>query len=391
MNDIENLLKKHKFVIFGSDHYNTLGAVRSLGEKGITPDLILHPHYRENPIFSNNSRYVGNVYIVKTVEEGFELLLKKYGNEPFPPFVYSCDDWVESILDLHRNELINRFYFFHGNNQGAVTRYMDKDAICKLAKDCGLIVPNTELVKRGQLPQTLKYPIITKSQNSTRGGWKEDVYICKNEKELLLAYRSIKSDDILLEEFIDKETEFSFNAFSFNDGKRAFLPYIITCLRSKPGTYGKYLKYTLAGKEEQETIDCIRKMIRTIGFCGVFSVDFLKGKDGKNYFLEVSFRNSAFSYPVTYGGINMLYCWAKGMLGGDVENDTIPRYKAFKALVEIQDFQDSVLGKDTSLLRWVYELITADCLFYFNKKDLKPTFAHILHLLKKTYKKIVRL
>lgn len=85
----------------------------------------------------------------------------------------------------------------------------------------------------------------------------------------------------------------------------------------------------------------------------------------------------------------MLYCWAKGMLGGDVENDTIPRYKAFKALVEIQDFQDSVLGKDTSPLRWVYELITADCLFYFNKKDLKPTFAHILHLLKKLARRLL--
>ena len=45
MQDIDKELRKHKFVIFGSDHYNTLGAVRSLGEVGIRPDVILHPHY----------------------------------------------------------------------------------------------------------------------------------------------------------------------------------------------------------------------------------------------------------------------------------------------------------------------------------------------------------
>lgn len=30
MENIDIELRKHKFVIFGSDHYNTLGAVRSL-------------------------------------------------------------------------------------------------------------------------------------------------------------------------------------------------------------------------------------------------------------------------------------------------------------------------------------------------------------------------
>lgn len=76
MQDIDKKLRKHKFVIFGSDHYNTLGAVRSLGEVGIRPDVILHPHYRPNPIFTTNSKYIGNVYIVQTVEEGYQTLLE---------------------------------------------------------------------------------------------------------------------------------------------------------------------------------------------------------------------------------------------------------------------------------------------------------------------------
>lgn len=32
----------NKIIVFGGDHHNTLGVVRSLGEAGIKPILILH-------------------------------------------------------------------------------------------------------------------------------------------------------------------------------------------------------------------------------------------------------------------------------------------------------------------------------------------------------------
>ena len=35
-------MREHKFIIFGFEHYNTLGVIRSLGEKGISPIVILH-------------------------------------------------------------------------------------------------------------------------------------------------------------------------------------------------------------------------------------------------------------------------------------------------------------------------------------------------------------
>ena len=34
-------LSKHKFIVFCSDHYNSLGVVRSLGEAGIASIVIL--------------------------------------------------------------------------------------------------------------------------------------------------------------------------------------------------------------------------------------------------------------------------------------------------------------------------------------------------------------
>lgn len=382
-----SMLQNHKFVIFGSDHYNTLGAVRSLGEAGIRPDLILHPHYREKPIFSNNSRFVADVCIVKTVEEGYRLLLNKYGNKSHKTFVYSCDDWVESCLDSHYDEIKEKFIFFHGSKQGVVSYFMNKDVIAQLANEHGLNVPQTEVVKRGEMPKTLHYPIITKSRTSTKGGWKEDVFICKSDEDLKKAYLKIASTDILLAEYIDKEMEFSFDAFSLNDGKDVFMPYTISCLRATPGNYGKYLSYS--SDVDEKIRKSLTSMLEAIGFTGLFSADFLKGKDGKYYFLEINFRNSAFSYPVTYGGVNMLHLWASGMVGNEIVINL--KHNNFKALVEIQDFKDYALSHKLSIFKWLYELVTADCLFYYNKRDTKPVRAYICYLLKKYLKKIIRL
>ena len=379
------MLTEHKFIVFGSAPYNTLGAVRSLGEAGICPDVILHPRYRSNPIFTNNSKYVRQVHVVNTVEDGYSLLLNLYGKEQLKPFVYACDDWVESILDLHYNDIKNRFIFFHGKEQGIVSRYMDKDAISNLAKENGLKIPKAELVRKGEMTKALNFPIITKSRNSTNGGWKEDVYICKSEDELRNVYSKISSNEILLAEYIDKEEEFSFDAFSLYGGNTVVMPYTITCLRATPGNYGKYLQYSSVVDKNIEK--SITRMLTTIGFTGLFSADFLKGKDGKYYFLEINFRNSAFSYPVTFGGINMLYLWAKGMvMEGDFNYEY--KYNEFKALVEIQDFKDYVMTHKCSFLKWLYELTTADCLFYINKNDMKPVYAHVKYIVKKIFRKI---
>lgn len=85
-NSIEAKLKEYKFIIFGSDHYQTLGVIRSLGKKGLRPDVILHPKYSDHPFMCPNSRYVGEVHIVDSVADGYILLLEKYGNEKIEAF-----------------------------------------------------------------------------------------------------------------------------------------------------------------------------------------------------------------------------------------------------------------------------------------------------------------
>lgn len=365
-------LKSHKHIIFAFDHYNTLGALRSLGEAGLHAIVIL---YGKQTFLVKRSSYITVLHSVETVEEGYKLLLEKYGNEPTKPFLYSCDDFVESFLDGHSLELKDKFYFFCSgqSKNGVVSHYMDKEIISQLAVKCGAKVPRTEKLKRGQLPTTLKYPVITKSLISIKGGWKSDVFICNNEEELKEAYKKIKSEYLLIEEFIQKKNELCLDGFCVNNGEDVCIPYRTTYIRVAPGKYGNYM--TLEPFNDQVIFQQVRKMLMEVGFSGVFSVEYLIDQNDELYFLEINFRNSTWSYAFTYGGVNLLLEWSRATLSGVIDiSSSVLRKRPFTAMVEINDFADFVMKRKISFWSWIRDLYSCDCLFYYHKKDRLPAF-----------------
>ena len=191
--------KAHLHILFGHDHYNPLGVVRSLGENDVSPIVILID--KGKPHLVNKSKYIGKLHIVESIEEGYEVLLSVYGNERLKPFVYTCSDDTESYLDLHYDELVDHFYFFNAGEQGRITKIMEKEVMIQMAVESGIDIPKTEVAKVGELPKTLRYPILTKAVISTIENWKSNVHICQNEQELLEAYKTINGEQIILQEY----------------------------------------------------------------------------------------------------------------------------------------------------------------------------------------------
>ena len=93
---------KHKHICLVEEHQNPLGIVRSLGEEGIKPIVLLCAH---NPHMVNKSKYVGELHIFNTIQEGFDFLMEHYSNEPLKPFIYNGSDNVTLLLDEHYEEL----------------------------------------------------------------------------------------------------------------------------------------------------------------------------------------------------------------------------------------------------------------------------------------------
>lgn len=207
--------------IFCEEHYNPLGVIRSLGEKGIRPVVIIQ---RKSGIpYASKSKYIKKLYKVNTIEEGFKLLVEKYGNLEEKPFVFTCDDKRTALLDENYDLLKDKFYFFNAGQKNRISEFIDKSNIYKLAEKYGLKVLKAVTVKKGEIPADLQYPIITKPVSSNLGAWKLDMFICHNEQELKDAYKKIQAPLIILQKYIVKKNEYCLDGYSINNGKDVFI------------------------------------------------------------------------------------------------------------------------------------------------------------------------
>lgn len=363
-------MKEHKYIIFCDEHYNPLGAIRSLGEIGIRPDAII---IKNKLKISSSSKYLDRIYYVKDHAQGYKLLLEKYGNSKSEqkPFIITCDDKATSYLDMHYDEIKDKFYFNNAGSTGRITEYMNKYNINSLAEKHGLKVLNNMVTDLGNVPDNFSYPLITKSISSILGGWKDDVFICQNENELKNAFDKIKSPQILLQKYVEKKNELCLDGFAFNKGKDIFISIASTYDYIIPGTYSSYM--TIKNFRDTELYNILKAIFAEIGFEGIFSVEFLIDKFDNLYFLEINFRNSTWSYASTCAGMNLLKGWTYSMLHGKLpENFEQAVPKNYKAVVEISDFKQRVLNRRISLIQWVKEIKQADCKFYYNHKDPKP-------------------
>lgn len=372
----------NRYIVIGGDNLNTLGIVRSLGEEGIYPIIILfnEGHIKLVP----HSKYAKHISWVNSIEEGIAQM-KNYASNDCRPFVFSTDDNTESYLDSHYDELIKHFYFYNAGEAGRITHFMDKKAICDLAEECGFSVPKGEVVSRGELPKECQYPIITKTLNPYSPGWKRDVGIYHNSEELADAYNGMISEKLLLQEYVQKNGEMQIRGISHDNGQTVVIPYYSTVKRCTAKSFGGYYKYHQLNDADLKEKVC--QLLKAIRYNGIFAIDFLINKDNSPVFLEVNFRSGAFDYADTYGHVNHPYLWSQLESGMPIHSfDLFPEFSAMDGISEFNSF---VLRHRMSLGQWLQELIKADCHFYFNKKDPVPLFAFLISRFWRKLKKIL--
>lgn len=370
MNEIIEKLRAHKFILFVCDHMNPLGMVRSLGENRILPIVVLVG----NGKLVASSKYVKELHRVSSNEEGVSLILEKFSNEPLKPFLYTGSDDIVACLDNNYDKLCNHFYFFNAGKKGELNYLLSKVVQNKLAISCGFNVPEFEEVTVGELPIKVTYPIITKAIDSTITNWKSQVYLCKDEEELKDAYNKIDGNRILLQKYVRKKNETGFNALSINHGQEVFLPLQLSYFTNTETSFGSSI--FLFEPTDSDLLSKIKDIIRQTKYEGIFSIDLLEGEDGKKYFLEINFRNSAWSYPYTSAGVNLLLIWAISMKEKKLVTDLLNFKKIpYSAVVETTELLSSkgLSNKISALGR----ISHSDCLIYWNKEDNKPFWTEL--------------
>jgi len=362
------MVNDHKHIVFCREHYNPLSIIRSLGEAGIDVTAIIIKGGRR---FVGSSKYVKEAIYVKDIEEAVTKLENQFLNEKFKPFVYITDDYFLEYFDNHYDEFKNNFYFANAGECGRVSYYMNKHNLNELAKECGIKVPRSEVVEKGNIPQNLRYPVITKAISSVSGAWKADSFICSSEKELVDAFSKIKGTTILIQEFIDRKGEFNIDGLSVDHGNSVFLSMKTELLYLIPGRYSNYMK--VSNVDDMDLSRKIKKMIKEMNYEGIFDGEFMIGKDNEIYFLEINLRPNAFNYASTCAGMNVPYIWAKSMIEGYVDEGYYkPIPDGFCAMVENSDFKDRVLTRKVSIFKWLHDFNKSQCHFFFNVRDMMP-------------------
>lgn len=374
---------KHKHICLVGDHFNPLAIVRSLGEEGIKPIVLLCSLTGTQV---SRSKYIGELHRFTTPNEALEYMVDHYSNEEYKPFVYNGSDDITLLLDNNYNRLKDHFIFTNG--AGTIGKYMEKYAQTKAAEEVGLRIPKEELLEVGVLPTTLKYPVMTKAVTSAGGGaWKDQAFICENEEELKAAYSKIHAKQILVQEYIRKKNELCIDGISINGGEQVFMPYGCNYFTLAKDSYGGHIYYTPF--ENKDLINKITELLRIIKFSGIFCIEFLEGEDGEYYFLEVNLRHSGWGYAYTYGGYNLPVRWAVSTLESKI---SMEGYKPKKYITAISEFDDLIVmvssGRE-NILHWIYKFIKTDCALYSNPRDSMSYYLtvgrFILRALKKCY------
>ena len=271
---MNNKFNGHIVIVFAQEHYNPLGLIRSLGENGVNP--VYFSVKRRGPV-ACLSKYISETHFVDTVEDGYKLLLEKYGNEDVKPYVLFSDDKCVGYFDLHYEELKDKFIWYNAGRHGRINEFMDKDKILQIAKKYGFNILDSHVVKVGEIPDGLVYPVITKDISPNSGSWKADVHICENEDELKAAYKEITSPIVQIQHFVDKKNEYAIEGFTVNHGKEIFFGTTLTWKYLIKGYYSPYHDVTMFKNPEMG--EKLRKLFEEIGFEGIFEVEFLIDKN----------------------------------------------------------------------------------------------------------------
>ena len=367
-----SLLKDRKCVVFAIEHYNPLGVVRSLGREGILPDVIA---VRGRARLMVSSKYAAAIHEVDSVEEGYEVLLREYGSYPKDslPVVFCSDDKTIGYLDLRYDELRDKFVLYNAGTQGRINEYMDKFNILKCAERNGLKTLRAQVCQRGETPNDLEYPIITKGISPNLGGWKSDVHICRSKEELVKAYENIEAEMVLVQKYIEKKNEYCLEGFSVDCGRQVFITIASTYNYLLPGYYSPYM--TVKNMTNERIRKHLEGMFADIGYEGIFEIEFLIDQDDELYFSEINFRNSTWSWASTIAGMNLPVLWGESMLAGKIPDNvykTIPDH--FMAMVEPIDYGKRVDTGKITPAEWIADFKDAKATFYYDEDDREPFF-----------------
>lgn len=364
-------------IIITIEFHNGLSIIESLGQKGILTNVI--DVTDEPKPYMLCSKFVKQGWKCKTNEDAISILLNDFKGDGEKALLVSCSDDATAMLDKHYDELKDRFILpltsFHGHQE----EIMSKQYMTTLAQKIGMNIPETWLLEKDQdIPKDIIYPCITKAISSVVGTKIDNIRVCNNYEELKSFVNSSgHSATLQVQRFIDKAFEFQFLGCSFNDGNEIVISGRTHIDRPNGRENTFFLRFDKVEKELIPLENKVREFISATRYNGPFSVEFLRDKNGKDYFTEMNFRNDGNAYCQTCAGMNVPYIMYLYYSGGDYKTELEKSEIHSIYMVPEFEYLQFKLKGEFGWKEWFQNMKKANCYNTFFRND-KGVYIQIL-------------
>jgi len=364
----------HQVLVIGGNHQNPLGVIEALGQKGINPYVIICEG--DSNSFVLKSKYIKRGWVCPTDEEVIDCILKNFKGTGIQTIAIACCDNMASLLSENYEKLKHTLIIPGIPKEGALVEWMSKEKMIDVAQEIGINTPRTCLASKGNIPQDIEYPCVTKSLSSVKNG-KSEFTLCNNYEELVsFIDEHVHSETIQIQKFIDKDFEFQYIGCSLNGGETIIIPgrtHIEATTHFNNLTFLRYQAEKVI--KDPTTIQKAKEFVRRSGYSGLFSVEFMYGKDGKDYFLEMNFRNDGNGIVVTAAGTNLPYIWYLYNAGLNYQEEIAMSTVCTTYCAPEDSYFISMLEGDIPYKQWRKNMKKVTCYITYFKDDTAPFWA----------------
>lgn len=363
-------------IIIGGLHHNTLGVVRSIGER-IPKNKIHVLIVSDNPERRNlisESKYVAKdqLYYIKKYENIVPWLVN-FAKDKLKRVIISCADGVTLQIIEYKKELDD--YYLMPDTKVDIVNLMSKEIQAEYAVQSGLLVPKGVILWKNQSTSWNSFPCIIKPLKSTIGAGKADIRIVKSDKELKEILLTIEAECIQIQEYIKKKMEYQLIGCSINAGEKIIIPGYTDIIRQPENTNTGYLKYSPISDFSYDRY-AVEKFIRSIGYSGLFSVEFIRTDNGEDYFLEINMRNDGNAYCVKSAGVNLPYIWYYYESNGELPiGEPVSIDKSVMFIPDLNDFMRGI--KSVGLFGWIKQFLKSESHSVWNTQDMGPFWVQV--------------
>ena len=118
-------------------------------------------------------------------------------------------------------------------------------------------------------------------------------------------------------------------------------------------------------------------------------MEYLRDKQGNDYFMEINMRNDGNGICVTGAGMNLPYIWYQYCIGGDYKTEISNKINDIYVMPEFDDFM-LVLKRKVSLRKWWNDYKRTTTFMEYSNDDPKPYSVRKRQFINRLLKKIIR-